>query len=236
MSIPIRNQLLRVMDARAVASLAPELVRLDLRQRLESASETGIVHFIEDGVASVIAEFEGKLAVELGIVGREGMIGLSVIYGDKENPFQTVMQVAGSAMTVEADRLRYVMEQNPEIRMLLLHFARAFSIQVASTALANGRSKLDERLARWLLMVGDRAGQTFSITHEFISIMLGVRRSGVTLAVQILEGKGYIRATRGSITILDRQGLVAAANGAYGFAEVHYERLLGRVSEKADPV
>ncbi|MET0530450.1 MAG: Crp/Fnr family transcriptional regulator [Microvirga sp.] len=230
MSIPIRNQLLRVMDAQAVAALAPELVGLEMRQRIVSASETGIVYFIEDGVASVIAEFQGKLAVELGIVGREGMIGLSVVYGDHENPFQTVMQVAGSALKVDADRLRSLMAERPEVRALMLRFARAFSIQVASTALANGRSKLDERLARWLLMVGDRVGPSFSITHEFISIMLGVRRSGVTLAIQILEGKGFIRATRGAITILDRSGLVGAANSAYGFAEVHYERLLGSLA------
>jgi CRP-like cAMP-binding protein len=106
-------------------------------------------------------------------------------------------------------------------------YARAFSIQVATTALANGRSKLDERLARWLLMVSDRVGTTFPITHEFISLMLGVRRPGVTLAIQILEGKGMIRASRGSVTILDRHGLIGLANGSYGFAEAHYARLLG---------
>jgi DNA-binding FadR family transcriptional regulator len=80
-------------------------------------------------------------------------------------------------------------------------------------------------------MVGDRAGMSFTITHEFVSVMLGVRRSGVTLAIQILEGKGLIRATRGSVTIVDRAGLIEVANSSYGFAERHYERLLGGIAQ-----
>jgi CRP-like cAMP-binding protein len=223
----IQNRLLRSLDLRAIEALAPELVMISMRQPLDSAAESGRVYFIESGVASVIADVDSKLAVELGIVGREGMIGLSVVYGDSENPYQTIMQVEGSAMVVAAERLSAIIDERREVRNVMLHFARAFSIQVASTALANGRSKLDERLARWLLMVSDRVGSTFPITHEFISIMLGVRRSGVTLAIQILEGKGYIKATRGSISLLDRPALVQAANGAYGFAERHYARLLG---------
>jgi len=119
------------------------------------------------------------------------------------------------------------MERHDEIRRAFLRYARAFSIQVATTALANGRARLDERLARWLLMVQDRSGTTFPITHEFISVMLGVRRPGVTLAIQILEGNGLIEARRGVVTIVDRDGLIKLSNGAYGVAEKHYERLLG---------
>lgn len=205
----------------------PPVVRLAMRQRLDQTELKSFAYFLESGVASVIADTDGKMAVELGIVGHEGMVGLAVVYGDDADPYKTIMQVEGSAVRVELTRLRQVMDEHHEVELMLLRFARAFSIQVASTALANGRSRLDERLARWLLMVSDRVGANFPITHEFISVMLGVRRSGVTLAVQILEGKGFIRATRGSIAILDRNGLVAAANGAYGFAEQHYARLLG---------
>lgn len=87
---------------------------------------------------------------------------------------------------------------------------------MASTSIANGQALLEERLARWLLMVGDRLGSSFQIAHEFLAAMLAVRRSGVTLALQVLEGKGMIRSTRGNVAITDRDGLLARANGAHG--------------------
>jgi CRP-like cAMP-binding protein len=231
MMINTRNRLLLSLDDAALSALAPVSVPLALRQRLDIEGPAETVYFIEDGVASVIADVDGKMAVELGIVGREGMVGLGVVYRDDENPFVTLMQVEGTAFAVEAGRLRSLMDERSDVQNVMLRFARAFSIQVASTALANGRAKLDERLARWLLMVGDRAGMSFTITHEFVSVMLGVRRSGVTLAIQILEGKGLIRATRGSVTIVDRAGLIEVANSSYGFAERHYERLLGGIAQ-----
>jgi len=217
------------MSTDDLASLGEgELVTLALREPLEPRGEgRAFAYFIEEGIASVVADVEGRLAVELGLIGREGMADLALIYGDDTSPFQTYMQVEGSAYRFSAARLRTALAERPGLRDLLLHYARAFSIQVATTALANGRSKLEERLCRWLLMVGDRVGPRFAITHEFIALMLAVRRSGVTLALQILEGNGLIRAARGNITIVDREGLVATANGAYGFAEREYQRLLG---------
>ena len=227
--LSFQNRLLRQIAPEALAELGElPLVPLPMKLRLDDPTSSGVVYFLEEGVASVIADIESsKMAIELGIIGREGMVGLGVVYDDDESPYHTVIQVAGNAIQVETDKLRALMEREAAVRRLLLRFARAFSIQVASTALANGRSKLDERLARWLLMVGDRAGTTFPITHDFISVMLGVRRSGVTTAIQLLESQGLIRASRGSITVLDRKGLIETANGAYGFAEHHYERLLG---------
>ena len=109
---------------------------------------------------------------------------------------------------------------------MLLCYTRAFSVQVATTAVANGHGTLEARLYRWLLMVGDRLGQSFAVTHQFLALMLGVRRSGVTLAIQILEGRGLIKATRGNVTIIDRPGLIEHAAGTYGFAEAEYDRLL----------
>jgi CRP-like cAMP-binding protein len=153
---------------------------------------------------------------------------LHVVYDDDVDPFQVVMQVEGAALQARSDRVKTAIASIPQVQSILVRYARAFAIQVATTAQANGRANLDERLARWLLMVGDRVGSTFPITHEFISIMLGVRRPGVTVAVQTLEGIGLIRATRGAVTILDRKGLVALANASYGFAEAHYVRLLGQ--------
>ena len=222
------NQLLHRLSATAVDRLGElTTVSLAMRQHLDGPALSQHAYFLESGVASVIADVDGKLAVELGIIGSEGMVGLHLVYGDTESPYQTIIQVEGNAVQVEAAKLTSLLDDDPVARAVFMTFARAFSIQVASTALANGRNKLDERLARWLLMVSDRTGATFPITHEFISIMLGVRRSGVTLAVQLLEGKGLIKAGRGRVTVVDRQGLVEAAGGAYGFAEFHYKRLLG---------
>jgi CRP-like cAMP-binding protein len=228
-TLPQANRLLKLLSPAALDALGPlERITLPMRKRIGGDEPPDGVFFMEDGVASVVADVDGKMAIELGIVGNEGLIGLNLIYGDDTDPFVVMMQVDGAALRADAQRVRAAIEEVEEIRSMFLRYARAFSIQVATTALANGRSKLDERLARWLLMVGDRVGTTFPITHEFISLMLGVRRPGVTLAVQILEGKGVIRATRGAVTILDRDGLVGLANGAYGFAEAHYTRLLGR--------
>lgn len=220
------NKLLQRASSDDLAALGP-LERLELPVRTRIGVSDEAAYFIEYGVASVIADADGKPAIELGIVGSEGMVGLAAIYEDALDPFTNVMQVEGVALRVDGTTLQRAMTARPTLRTLLLRFARAFSIQVSSTALVNGRSKLDERLARWLLMVSDRVGPHYGITHEFISVMLGVRRSGVTLAIQMLEGEGLIRATRGSIAILDRDGLIEAANGAYGFAEQHYQRLLG---------
>jgi CRP-like cAMP-binding protein len=229
-SIPIfANLLLQRLSEEDRASLGePELVTLPLRQSLHAADGAiSHVYFIEQGIASVVANVEGKMAVELGLIGPEGMAGLGAVYGDRGSPFHVFMQSEGAAYRFDFEKVAGALDRRPALRKLLLRYARTFAIQVATTALANGRSKLDERLCRWLLMVSDRVGNHFSITHEFIALMLAVRRSGVTLALQILEGEGLIRATRGHVSILDRDGLIEHANGAYGFAEREYERLMG---------
>ena len=228
--IPIySNLLLQQLSEEDRASLGEaELVSLPLRESLHPPQGVhGHVYFIEQGIASVVANLEGRIGVELGLVGHEGMTALGAVYGDTGSPFHTFMQAEGSAYRFSFETVRRAIDERPSLRHVMLRYARTFAIQVASTALANGRSKLDERLCRWLLMVSDRVGPRFAITHEFIALMLAVRRSGVTLAVQILEGKGLIRATRGNVTILDRQGLIEGSNGAYGFAEREYQRLMG---------
>lgn len=227
-----QNRLLSQMSNEDFDSLGSfEPVMLSLREQLEPSGEGAVhIYFLEDGIASVVVETDGKPVAELGVVGREGFVGHGVVYGDVGTPFQVFMQAGGMAHRFDRKRVEAAIAERSGVRSLLLRYVRSFSIQVATTALANGRSSLDERLCRWLLMVSDRIGPSFNITHEFISVMLAVRRSGVTLAVQVLEGKGLIRATRGSISILDRGGLITAANGAYGFAEREYERLLGAQS------
>jgi CRP-like cAMP-binding protein len=123
--------------------------------------------------------------------------------------------------------LSSALETSATLRTLLLRYSQAFSIQVAFTALCNGRYTIEERLSRWLLMCHDRVdGDTIPVTHDFLALMLGVRRAGVTIALQILEGDHILKATRGRIEIRDRAELLQTAGGSYGLPEAEYERLM----------
>jgi CRP-like cAMP-binding protein len=218
-----------MLSEEARAQLGPlEHVDLNLRDSLEKADEPiRFAYFPDSGLVSVVAETAGAGSTEVGMIGLEGMTALAILEHDTQSPFDTFVQGAGSAQRIETERLRSALAESAELRRVFLRYARAFTIQVAATAFANGNSKLEARLARWLLMVGDRLGETFNVTHEFLGLMLAVRRSGVTLAIQMLESKGLIRATRGTISIVDRNGLIAHANGAYGLPEREYRRIFG---------
>ena len=220
-----RNLLLRSLPLESIAQLGPpELVEVSPKSIL---GDDGHAYFLESGVATVAAPTKGGLAISLGLIGSEGTSALSAIYGDDGNPFVTRMLVAGTASRFQSVRLASLIMEQPAASALLLHFAHAFAIQVSTTSIANGRSKVNARLARWILMIGDRVGPVMEITHERFSIMLGVRRSGVTIAMQDLQSQGHIRTQRGTLTILNRVGLILATDGAYGFSEAEYERLLG---------
>jgi CRP-like cAMP-binding protein len=119
------------------------------------------------------------------------------------------------------------MDGSAPLRELLMRYVHVFRLQTAQTAHANARFQLSSRLARWLLMAADRLGPQLSLTHEYVAYLLGVRRSGVTDALHVLEGKHLIRSSRGLITICDRGGLEAQAGMSYGAAEEEYRRLIG---------
>ena len=134
----------------------------------------------------------------------------------------------GGGWRISAQNLREAMDESDTLRNRLLQYGHAFLMQTTYTAIANGRGKLEERLARWLLMARDRVeADSLSLTHEFLSIMLGVHRPGVTIAINALEKDGLIRARRGVITVIDRVGLEKMSNGAYGKAEAEFQRLFG---------
>jgi CRP-like cAMP-binding protein len=136
------------------------------------------------------------------------------------------MQFGGSGQRLAAAKLKACMEASVTLRRTLLNYGHAFYIQTAYTVLANARSKLEDRLSRWLLMAHDRVdGDKLTLTHEFLAIMLGVRRPGVTIALKFLEARGLIQTSRGVISIVDRKGLEESANGAYGTAEAELQRL-----------
>jgi CRP-like cAMP-binding protein len=225
-----RNLILARLSPDQLGLLQPHLEAMDLpvRKQLENRNKTiEHVYFIEHGFASVVANGTGR-AIEVGLIGREGMTGLAVVMGTDRTPHDTFMQAAGDGQRISSAKLRSAMEQSPALHRSLLRYGHAFVVQTAQTALANGRSKIEERLARWLLMAHDRLdGNEVPLTHEFLSIMLGVRRPGVTIALHLLEKEDLIRARRGTVAILNRTGLRKISNGAYGAAEAEFQRLFG---------
>ena len=145
-------------------------------------------------------------------------------------------------MRVSAPALREAMSASPSLASILLRYAHVFMIQSGQTALANGRGRLDERLARWLLMWDDRIRpESITVTHDFLALLLGVRRPGLTDTMNDLEGRGLIRSGRGKVLLLNREGLKLAANGFYGVPEAEYDRALGTrgsvaMSGKTQPI
>ena len=225
------NHLLSALSKPDFMLLAAHLrpVRLDLRRPLEDANQPiQHIYFPDVGIVSVVAEGTRARQSEVGLIGREGMTGINVVMGNNRSPHASYVQVAGHGRRMKADDLRHAMQESGSIRNCFLHFAQAFMVQTAHTAVANGRASIEERLARWLLMAHDRLdGNELPLTHEFIALMLNVRRAGVTESLQVLTRRRVITAKRGQITVTNRPGLETAANGLYGIPEAEYQRLTG---------
>lgn len=227
----VRNRLLKAMSGDDFARLKPDLepMVLNVKDVLVQANEPiAHVYFMEEGLASIVAISPDDERIEVGHVGREGMTGEPVLLGVTSSPNQTFIQVAGSGLRIRAEDLTAAAEANPSLRALLLRFVQTLLIQTSHSALANGRYTIQERLARWLLMCHDRMdGDDLPLTHEFLSLMLGVRRSGVTEALHILEGVEIVKASRGHIRMLNRERLEEIAGGCYGVPEAEYVKLIG---------
>ena len=186
------------------------------------------VLFPEGGMCSLLATLEGGEQVEVGIVGREGLIGLPLVFGDDRSLVEARVQMEGTALRIGAAAFRAAMEESAALRGLLHRYALAFQAQVTMTAACNARHAIEQRLARWLLTAHDRAdGDEFPLTHEFASMMLGVRRPGVSLAAGVLQKAGLIHYARGRMEVTDRPGLEAASCECYHVARREFARLLG---------
>jgi len=227
-----RNRILSAMSNADLALLQPHLekVPLKFRQRLQSSHRSiRNVFFPECGIASVVAVGGGeRRQAEVAIIGREGMTGLPVVLGTDRSPCDIFMQVEGEGYCIAAQKLSEVLNQSISLLKYLLRYGHTCAVQANYTALANARGSVGERLARWLLMARDRLdSDEMILTHEFLALMLGVRRAGVTGALQAFETQGLVETARGSVTIKDREGLEECANGLYGSPEAEYGRLFG---------
>ena len=231
-SIPVRNRLLAALSPDDFSLLEPMLERVLLPVQtvlIEAHQPIQHVIFLESGFSSTVANtFEGR--IEVGLIGREGLVGVPVVLGTDRSPHTYMVQGAGEGLRINSQDLMAVLAERPSIFRPFGLFTQSLIIQVAETAYANATFDVEARLARWILMVQDRVGgDEIVLTHEFFSMMLGVRRPGVTVATHVLEGIGSIRARRGRIEIRDREKLVELAGDAYQTAEREYERMMGAV-------
>jgi len=192
------------------------------------------VYFLTKGIASVTANSENG-RTEVGLFGQDGMSATALILDADRSPHQTFNQVGpAEALRIDANTFRAAMEGSIPFRQTMLRYAQTLLIQTGQSAVANARYQIEARLARWLLMCHDRVdGDEVAVTHEFMGIMIGAQRSGVTIALHILEGIGMIRSVRGRLIIRDREKLEDLAGDSYGPAEAEYRRLIGPLGTSA---
>jgi CRP-like cAMP-binding protein len=229
--LDVSNGLLAALPPEDLARLRPRLqpVELPFDQTLYPAD--GIVEavlFVETGMVSLLATLEDGEQVEVGIAGSEGLIGLPLVLGDDRSLVEARVQMEGTALRMNVAALRDEMEGSAALRLVLKRYTLAFQAQVTMTAACNARHAIEQRLARWLLIAHDRAGaDEFPMTHEFLSMMLGVRRPGVTIAAGVLQRAGLIQYARGRMAVTDRPGLEASSCECYHTTRREFARLLG---------
>ena len=227
----IRNRLLHKISLEDWDLIGPHLEAVTLKDRQVIEVPTKPIthaYFVETGIASVVAVDAEDHRIEVGVIGYEGMTGVPLVMGDDRAQHSTYMQIGGTGHRISQDILRGAIGNSEGLRALMLKWAQGFMIQTAQPALANGRAKLEQRLARWLLMAHDRMiGDAVPLTHEFLAVMLGVRRAGVTVAIHGFERRGLVTTRRGQLTVANRSGIEQIAGSFYGTPEAELRRLLG---------
>jgi CRP-like cAMP-binding protein len=227
----VRNRLLAALAPEERTALVPHLEPVSLAIG-EVLAEPGVplahVYFPETAILSVINRMADGAAVEVGTVGNEGLVGLAALLGAEASESQTLAQIPGTALRLPAALLAAEAAARPALRRLLDRYTQAYITQVSQGAACNRLHGIEARCARWLLMTHDRVGgaDAFPLTQEFLAIMLGVRRAGVSVAAGALQDAGLIRYRRGGIRVLDREGLEAAACECYGVVRRQFDRLL----------
>lgn len=186
------------------------------------------VYFPNRGTVSLVSNFEDGTSVEVGMVGNEGMFGVSVFLGSISTPLEAIVQLPGEGLRMRADVLKREFNKCGQLQDLLLRYTQAFITQIAQTAACNRAHPIEWRLAKWLLMCEDRANsKELELTHEFIAQMLGARRAGVTEAAGGLKNMGLIDYKRGRVTIIDRKGLESVTCECYPIVKKEFARLMG---------
>lgn len=226
-----QNHLIELLPRRERARLLAlcEPVQLVLAELLvEPGQSPSHVYFPTEGFVSLLAVTEGSPALEVGMVGREGMLGMHLALGVSQAPVRALVQGAGASWRIAAGVFSTELDASPALRAVLLRYVQVCLVQFAASAVCLRFHQVEPRLARWLLMTQDRAHRPqFHVTQEFLAYMLGVRRVGVTAAASDLQKRGLIQYHRGEMQVLDRPGLEQAACGCYADAQRAYKSVLG---------
>ena len=226
-----QNRLLALLRSADYAQLRPHLepVTLEYRQSLYRANKPiDALYFLQSGVGSLVNTMTDGRAAEVGTVGNEGVVGLPLVFGDDRAPTSVYMQVPGEGLKLPAKAFLKELSQSPTMHAMFLRYAHAFFNQVAQSAACNHFHTLEQRCCRWLLMTQDRMpGKEFLLTQEFLAMMLGVQRTGVTAAAGALQRAGLITYTRGQVVVLDRRGLKRLSCECYSVSKKEFDRLLG---------
>lgn len=227
-----QNKLLAALSPKCYKRLLPslELVDVPLGKILYQPKERiKHVYFPRRAVVSMVSIFEDGSMVEVGVVGREGVVGSFLLSGDDMSPHQAIVQIGDGAWRMSADLFKRELDTNGELSNLTRRYSQALFSQVAQTAACNRIHPLAQRLPRWLLLMQDRMqSQTLQLTHDFIATMLGARRAGVTVAASKLQRAGIISYSRGKVSIIEQEKLEAASCECHRIVQDEYNRLLGR--------
>lgn len=227
-----RNRLLQALPPEDLAWLSPFVQRVPLKAR-QTLHHWNLpiehVYFIEGGLVSVIAKVDTDKAVEVWLVGNEGLIGLPAALGDTDAPslHRRMVQVSGSALRIKASHLRAVMEQSQSLRDLIMRYTQVVLFQASQSGACNSCHSIEQRLSRWLLTAHDRLGEPdLPLTHEILARLLCVRRPGITQTINAFETARAIGKARGRIKILDRDALEASTCNCYRMIRAEYARLI----------
>ena len=224
------NKLLAMVPREELESISPDLEPVDLPAKLvlhEPLEQITHVYFVNGGVASLVNEPDNGDIVEMATIGSEGMVGFPILLRTDSIPSRCLVQIPGDGLRMKTADFERALPRVPQLHELLLRYTMALINQIAQTTACNRLHEVQERCARWLLQTHDRIeGDSFSLTQEFLSQMLGVHRPTVSVAAAMLQTAGLIRYTRGQITIADRPGLEAASCSCYRNIADEYERLL----------
>ncbi len=223
------NYILAALPKEIFAEIEPELERVEF-QRGKVVHAVGAplthVYFVDRGLVSLVKTMRDGQTVEIGAVGIEGAAGFDALFGASTAILESVVQIPATARRIGAEVLRRKIGNTEALRALMQRYMHFVIAGLAQTAACNRLHSLEERCCRWLLIAEDCAlSNTFPLTHEFLAMMLGVRRSGVSIAAGMLQRAGYIRYTRGKITITDRPGLEANACECYGVIRTQLEKV-----------
>ena len=233
---PIKNTILRALPRTEFNQVftSLEFVRLRLHQVLHEVGETiRSIYFLNDGLASVLTVQPDGKSVVVGLVGKEGFVGLPVIFGFRTSGLRVVTQGDGNAYRIDVVTLRKLLRQCPGLEQQLQRFSLVLGMQATQLAACNRLHNVEERLARWLLMSHDRIeNKTLPLTQEFLGQMLGVRRASVSVAAGVLQQSGLITYTRGSVTIVNRGKLELTACDCYAMIEEQKKKWQNEAAQK----